>query len=641
MIYLSKFLAKLFSLSFLASGSNYIIAMILFTLLTKILLLPIGIWTQKNGIKMVQMRPYLNLIKVKHFGDKDTIADETAALYKAKKYHPLLGTLPLIIQIIILLGIIDVVKIPEYAGLTAADMLVGKIDFALYPYQAGGLYWCMPLLAGLSSFILSIAQNRMNPLQAEQGRWGQLGTMAMSVGISLALGAYVLAGVGAYWISSNLLAILQQSVLNLIINPRKHIDQKLLEESRLKLEELENVGADGKKARHDPNAAREKADYKRFFSVANKHLVFYSENNGFYKYFENIIEYLLDHSNVTIHYITSDPRDSIFEKAEGNSRIRGYYIGEKKLITLMMKMDADMVVMTMSDLENYHIKRSYVRKDIEYVYLFHYPLSTHMVLHTGALDHYDTILCVGEFQIPEIRKQEELYHLPEKKLIMCGYGQLEKLQKQYDAMEPPVRTCRKILVAPSWQEDNILDSCIDDLLRELMGKGNHIVVRPHPEYVKRYGKRMENVVSRYADYTGDDLEFELDFTSNTSIFDSDLVVTDWSGTAFEFSFVTGKPAVFINTPMKVNNPDYEKLGIEPQEIRLRDKVGISLDTEDIIGCNGRIQQLMEHQEEYIRKNLALRDTLIANYGHSGEIGGKDIIDSLQRRIEARKAAQGK
>lgn len=51
MIYLSKFLAKLFSLSFLASGSNYIIAMILFTLLTKILLLPIGIWTQKNGIK--------------------------------------------------------------------------------------------------------------------------------------------------------------------------------------------------------------------------------------------------------------------------------------------------------------------------------------------------------------------------------------------------------------------------------------------------------------------------------------------------------------------------------------------------------------------------------------------------------------
>ena len=70
-----------------------------------------------------------------------------------------------------------------------------------------------------------------------------------------------------------------------------------------------------------------------------------------------------------------------------------------------MKMDAHMVIMTMPDIENYHYKRSYVNKDTEYVYVFHYPLSTHMVLHTGALDHYDTILCVGDFQFAEIRKQ--------------------------------------------------------------------------------------------------------------------------------------------------------------------------------------------------------------------------------------------
>ena len=636
MTYLSNFLAKLFSFSFLVSGANYIIAMILFTLITKIILFPIGIWTQKNGIKMVKMKPYLNMIKVNHFGDKDAIADKTAALYKEKKYHPLLGTLPLIIQIIILIGIIDVVKFPEYAGLTTADMLVGKINFSVYPYQAGGLYWCMPLLAGISALILGMAQNKMNPLQAEQTRLGQLGTMAFSVGISLTLGAYVLTGVGTYWICSNLLTILQQFVLNLIINPKKYIDHEILEESRRKLAELENIGGGRKKSRHDPNAAKQKADYRRFFSVANKHLVFYSENNGFYKYFENIIEYLLANSNVTIHYITSDPADSVFEKAKTNNRIRGYYIGEKKLITLMMKMDADMVVMTMSDLNNYHIKRSYVRKDIEYVYVFHYPLSTHMVLHTGALDHYDTILCVGEFQVPEIRKQEELNCLPEKKLVMCGYGQLEKLQRQYDVMPSGNSKCKKILIAPSWQEDNILDSCIDTLLQELLGKGYHIVVRPHPEYVKRYGRRMDAIVKQYGEYSGEDLDFELDFTSNTSIFDSDVVITDWSGTAFEFSFVTGKPAVFINTPMKVNNPDYEKLGIEPQEIALRNKVGISLEPSDISGCNGKIQQLMERQEEYIRKNIALRDMLIANYGHSGEVGGSYILDSLQSKIAARK-----
>ena len=101
----------------------------------------------------------------------------------------------------------------------------------------------------------------------------------------------------------------------------------------------------------------------------NKHLVFYSESSGFYKYYQGIIEWLLAHTNLTIHYITSDPEDQIFALAEKEDKIRAYYIGEKRLITLMMKMDADVVVMTMPDIENFHIKRSYIRKDIEYIYI--------------------------------------------------------------------------------------------------------------------------------------------------------------------------------------------------------------------------------------------------------------------------------
>ena len=73
--------------------------------------------------------------------------------------------------------------------------------------------------------------------------------------------------------------------------------------------------------------------------------MFYSES-GFYKYFKHIIDYLLSHSNVIIHYVTNDPNDAIFQLAEHQPRIKPYYIGLRKTITLMMKMDADMVVMT-------------------------------------------------------------------------------------------------------------------------------------------------------------------------------------------------------------------------------------------------------------------------------------------------------
>ena len=631
MIYLSKALGALLKVSYQVGLHNYILGLFIFTLLTKVILLPLSIWTQKNSIKMVRLQPEINMVKVRYFGDKNAIADATTELYKQEKYNPFANIIPLCVQIVILLGIVEVVKHPEYAAIDEINMRVRSVECYVYPYVQGGGYLVMPVLAGISAFILGMAQNRMNPLQREQSRMGQIGTMGFSILISLSLGAFVPVAVGIYWIFSNLLAILQQAILNCIINPHKYINHEELETSRKKLQELEEIGAKKTLFQKNPYSKRERADYKRFFSVANKHLVIYSEGSGFYKYYKNIIEYLLEHSNLTIHYVTNDPKDQIFEIEKQNPRIRGYYIGEKRLITLMMKMDADMVLMTVPDLDRFHIKRSYIREDIEYVYVFHYPLSATVSFHPEGLKGFDTVLCTGEFQVNEIRKREEVYHLPAKKLIVCGYGQLDNLKVQYENMILEKRDRRKILIAPSWQLDNILDSCVDEVLEQLLGRGWDIYLRPHPEYSKRYKNRMDAIVEKYKDVPTKDLFFELDFTSNTSLFDSDLVITDWSGAAYEFAYVTGKPAVFIDTTMKSNNPEYEKIGIEPLEITLRSQVGIHLPPERLSELHEKVQYLLEHSEDYRINNAAIRDKYVANYGHSGEAAGKYIIASLKEK----------
>ncbi len=678
---------------------NYGSAIIVFTLLTKVILLPVSIWVHKNSIKIVKIQPEINFMKVKFFGDSDRIADEQANIFKRAKYNPLANLIPLAIQIILLMGLIDVIyhpldhliRLPKElvsalvsitGNLLGADTAASSIqlsvieavrngkfadafgsvsnqfpsldipkilssisslqtsflglDISSIPNMTKGIMILSPLMAGLSSFFLCIIQNHANVLQSEQGRFNQYGTMALSVGLSLYLGWFVPYGVALYWTVGNLYGILQLLILNKVIKPQRFVNFAELEKSKKELAALESLMKRKKPFSYDENAKREIEDYKRFFSVGNKHLVFYSEKSGFYKYFESIIQELLKRSNITIHYVTSDPDDAVFEKAIHQPRIKPYYIGEKRLITLMLKMDADMVVMTMSDLGNYHIKRSYVRKDIEYVYLFHYPLSTHMVLRTGALDHYDTILCVGEFQFAEIRKAEEIYKLPAKKLILCGYGLLEKLHAGYENMEKRERIRKKILVAPSWQTDNILDSCIDNLLKELLGKGFEVVVRPHPEYIKRYRPKMDAIVARYANYGGGDLAFELDFSGNTSIFDSDVVVTDWSGTAYEFAFVTCKPAVFIDTPPKIHNEEYEKLGIEPLELALREKIGIRVATAALDGLSDKLERLLREYGEYYATILAMRGKYIANFGHSGEIGSRYILDSLKARSGVRR-----
>ena len=344
---------------------NYGLAIILFTFISKIVLMPVSVWVQKNSIKMVKMQPKINFLKAKYFGDKDRIAEEQSELYKREKYNPMASVIPLLIQIVLLMGVIEVIK----AGMNnpAIDMNFCGINLSLVPSSEGlGLIWS-PLVAGLSAWILCVAQNASNVLQSEQSKANKYSTMLLSVGLSLYLGWFVAIGVALYWVASNLMAVIQLYVLNWLINPKKYVDYELLEKSKKELEALGNIGGQKKRKWNDPERKREREDYKKFFSVVNKHLVFYSEGSGFYKYFQGIIEYLLEHTNIVIHYITGDPNDAIFELSKKETNIRPYYIGEKKLITLMMKMDADVVVMTMPDLENYHIKRSYLRKDIEYI----------------------------------------------------------------------------------------------------------------------------------------------------------------------------------------------------------------------------------------------------------------------------------
>ena len=68
-----------------SAAANYALAILLFTLVTKVVLLPVAIWVQNNGIKIVRLTPELNHIKAKFWGDKDRIADETQKLYKREK----------------------------------------------------------------------------------------------------------------------------------------------------------------------------------------------------------------------------------------------------------------------------------------------------------------------------------------------------------------------------------------------------------------------------------------------------------------------------------------------------------------------------------------------------------------------------
>ena len=611
---------------------NYGWAILLFTLASKIILLPLSIWVHLNGLKMVRLMPEINWLHVHHYGDQDAIAEGQAALYKREKYNPLAGIIPVIVQLVILLGLVDVIRNLIARG-SGEELVFLGINLGWVPSETGGLSLTVPVAAALSALIMCVTQNRSQALQAEQGKLNQIGMLVISVGLSLYLGFFVSAGIGLYWIASNLLSVAQMYLLNWFIPPKKHVDYAELEKSRQALQEIENLGG-GKKSifARDPDSRRERADYKRFFSIRNKHVVFYSEKSGFWKYYQDIVLELLKRSNLRIHYVTNDPEDRIFALAEKESRILPYYIGPKKIITLMMKMDADLVVMTTPDLETYHIKRSYIRKDIEYIYTPHDPMSVHMSFREGALDHFDTVFCVGPQQMEEIRKTEEVYGLPAKTLVPCGYTLLDDLTAaRRETAEKPEDGRSRILIAPSWNEDNILDSCVDELLEQLLREDRTVTVRPHPEYVKRYGARMEALMNRWAARTGPGLRFETDFSSNRSIDEADVLITDWSGIAYEYSYSTGRPTLFINTKVEAPNPNWEKIGITPLEIFLRDQIGRSLNKDQLDQVNGIMEQMTAEREYWREKIAGVREKNVFHPGEAGKTAAEYIIGRLTKK----------
>lgn len=670
--------------------SSYGLAIIFFTFLTKVILFPLTIMVQKNSIKMIKIQPELNAISAQYPNNPELASEEQLKLYKRENYHPLAGIIPMLIQIPLVLGVMQVIYNPlkhllrlpqnvidafsghtmELLGLTEAGssiqvstigliqnpqyiesfraLSVGNADIAgaIQAIQNFDMNFCginlslipslrvwnilllVPLIAGASSALLCVCQNRVNVLQREQSFWGKWGMTIFLVLFSLYFGLIVPSGVGIYWAASNVFAILSMYIVNWMYKPKDYIDYDALEKSKVALAESKEWAKKTQLTHEDKQKA--KADYKAFCKDEEKELIFYSEKSGFYKYFKNTIEYILEHSDIVIHYVTSDPKDAIF--SQEHPQIKPYFIDDNRLIPLFMKVDSEIMVMTTPDLDNFHLKRSYVKKDVEYIYMVHGLLSTNMVTNKGAYDHFDTIFCVGQHQVNEIRETEEMYHLPEKTLVECGYGLFDDMLAAYQKEHKESGESKYILIAPSWQEDNILESCIDEMLSELIKSEYFIVIRPHPEFIKRYPGKISRLVSLYGEGKYDNISIQTDFSSNNTVFDADLLITDWSGIAYEFSYVTKKPTLFVNTKMKVLNDEYMKYEHRPLDITLRDKIGVSLEKNEMCQVGEVVKSLLEDETEAYISNI---DEIVRKYvfhiGHSGEIGGQYIIDQIMKK----------
>jgi YidC/Oxa1 family membrane protein insertase len=190
----------------------------------------------------------------------------------------------------------------------------------------------------------------------------------------------------------------------------------------------------------------------------------------------------------------------------------------------------------------------------------------------------------------------------------------------------------QVLVAPSWGPEGLIETRGVELTRVLLEAGFRVVVRPHPHTRKTAPLAIEALRTAFAGH--DRFELELDVASTRSLFESPVMVSDWSGAALDYAFGLERPVLFVDLPRKVNNPEYRSLGLEPLEVALRDKLGRVVDPRDLASVPAAIRDLLAEADRYPERLARLRDETIFHVGASGAAGATvlaELADELAGR----------
>jgi len=371
-----------------------------------------------------------------------------------------------------------------------------------------------------------------------------------------------------------------------------------------------------------PAFLRHWSQYRRFRKLAraDRRVVLYSESRHDWHHFRPLLEHLTRVLGVPVCYVSSDDTDPGLR--QDSALVRPYCIGEGLVrIWFFQFLRCDVLLTQMLDLGNFDLKRSI--HPVHYVYMFHSLISTHMADHENSFDHYDTILCAGPHQAREIRRREELKDLPPKRLIPHGYHRIEELIAARRP-PPPIRadSALHVLLAPSWGEQTILNLCGLELSTIILEAGFRLTLRPHFQTRWQTPEVIDRITARYAGHPRFRLEEQM--AESSSLQESHVMITDWSGAGQDYGMGLEKPVLYIDVPPKSRNTSWPELGMEPFEMFVRDKLGALVAPDRLAGIPDLIRGLVGDPARFSREAAALRRDWMYNVGRSAEAGAEAV-----------------
>jgi len=179
---------------------NYGIAIIILTILIKIIFWPLGNKSYKSMKEMQKLQPKIIELREKYKNDKTKLSQETMALYRTHKVNPLGGCLPMVIQIPVFFGLYK-------ALLYAIELRHSPLVWWIKDLSAKDPYYITPIIMGATMFL----QQKMTP---QAGDPMQAKIMLWMPVIFTFLFLNFPSGLVIYWLFNNIISIGQQCYIN-------------------------------------------------------------------------------------------------------------------------------------------------------------------------------------------------------------------------------------------------------------------------------------------------------------------------------------------------------------------------------------------------------------------------------------------
>jgi YidC/Oxa1 family membrane protein insertase len=190
-------LEALHSLTDMAGVGSYGLAIILLTVIIKMILYPLTVKQVKSMKAMQDLSPKMKKIQEKYKDNPQVMQQKVGALYKEAGVNPLAGCLPLIIQMPILMGMYYALYNFTYPSPEAAQFLW------LPSMSESDPLYILPVLSAFTTFL----QQKMTTTEMNQQMKVMMVVMPLFIGwISLTFPS----GLVLYWVTMNVVQIAQQ-----------------------------------------------------------------------------------------------------------------------------------------------------------------------------------------------------------------------------------------------------------------------------------------------------------------------------------------------------------------------------------------------------------------------------------------------